>query len=210
MGESGWLLFHSVGRFAGQGAEMQRALADFSSDWCALDSNRWSAAEATRQRTLALWAELIGATPAEVFCSENVTAAFHMFINALDPGKFKGRRVLIAADCFPSLHFLLSGLAARLGFTLDTVPLRTGMTWVEDDDFLDKWGADVVVAVITLVTSTASRKADLDRLTSHGRRLGSLIALDVTQAAGVIPLDVTSSVIDFAASTSLKWICGVP
>ena len=61
-------MFHSVGRFAGQRAAMQTALASFADDWSAPDQNRWTAAEAGRQRTLRLWAQLIGAPPeADVF-----------------------------------------------------------------------------------------------------------------------------------------------
>lgn len=208
VGEAGWLMFHSVGRFAGQLSAMHSALAGFAQDWTALDQNRWTAAEAGRRRTLNLWADLIGASREDVFCSENVTAAFHAFLTALEAGELAGRRVLIAADCFPSLHFLLSGLAPRLGFTLITVPLRDGSAWVEDDDFIAAWGEDVALAIVTWVTSTASRVANLDRLITHGRLRQSLIAVDATQGVGILPFNVTG--IDFAASTSLKWLCGVP
>jgi selenocysteine lyase/cysteine desulfurase len=201
-------MFHSVGRFAGQRPAMESALTGFAHDWTALDQNRWAAAEAGRRRTMALWAEFIGAHVDDVFCSENVTAAFHTFLTALHPGELAGRQVLIAADCFPSLHFLLSGLAPRLGFTLVTVPLRAGSAWVEDDDFIAAWDEDVALAIITWVTSTASKVANLDRLMAHGRRTRSLIALDATQGVGILPFEV--GVFDFAASTSLKWLCGVP
>src|SRR5271154_6199511 len=81
-GEAGWLMFHSVGRFAGQRAAMESALTGFAGDWTALDQNRWGAAEAGRRRTLGLWAELIGAQADDVFCAENVTAAFYTFLTA--------------------------------------------------------------------------------------------------------------------------------
>ena len=208
LGETGWLMFHSVGRFAGQRAAMESALAGFAGDWTALDQNRWVAAEAGRRRTLGLWAQLIGAQADDVFCSENVTAAFHSFLTALHPSELAGRQVLIAADCFPSLHFLLSGLAPRLGFTLTTVPLRGGSAWVEDDDFIAEWREGVALAIVTWVTSTASKIANLERLIAHGRRMRSLIAVDATQGVGILPFDVGG--FDFAASTSLKWLCGVP
>ena len=157
---------------------------------------------------MGLWAEFIGAQPDDVFCSENVTTAFHTFLTALHPGELAGRQVLIAADCFPSLHFLLSGLAPRLGFTLVTVPLRDGSAWVEDDDFIAVWDKDVALAIVTWVTSTASKIANLERLIAHGRHMRSLIAVDATQGVGVLPFNVDGC--DFAASTSLKWLCGVP
>lgn len=208
LAEAGWLMFHSVGRFAGQRAAMESALTGFIGDWTALDQNRWAAAEAGRRRTVGLWAKFVGAQPDDVFCSENVTTAFHTFLTALHAGELAGREVLIAADCFPSLHFLLSGLAPRLRFTLVTVPLRDGSAWVEDDDFIAAWDEGVALAIITWVTSTASKVANLERLIAHGRQMRSLMAVDATQGVGVLPFDVDG--FDFAASTSLKWLCGVP
>jgi selenocysteine lyase/cysteine desulfurase len=47
-------------------------------------------------------------------------------------------------------------------------------------------------------------------MVAHGRRMGSLIGVDITQAAGLLPFDVNDPAIDFAVSTSLKWMCGTP
>ena len=77
--------------------------------------------------------------------AENVTAAFSAFIEALPAGTLAGRSVLIADDCFPSLHFLLSELAERIGFTLVTVRTRPGGIGVEEGDFLATWDARVAL-----------------------------------------------------------------
>ena len=92
--------------------------------------------------------------------------------------------MLIADDCFPSLHFLLSELAERIGFTLVTVRTRPGGIGVEEGDFLATWDARVALGVVTWVTSTASRRADLGTIIAHARAHGSLVAADITQAAG--------------------------
>ena len=133
-----------------------------------------------------------------------------MLITALPDGALRGKRVLVAADCFPSNHFLLTGLAARMGFTLDTVPLRQGSPWVEDEDFIAAWGPDVGLALLTWVSSTSSHRIDLGAMVAHGRQMGSLIGVDITQAAGLLPFDVTNPAVDFTLSTSLKWMCGTP
>jgi selenocysteine lyase/cysteine desulfurase len=117
--------------------------------------------------------------------------------------------VLVAEDCFPSLHFLLAKLAQRFGFVLDTVKLRPGETYVHDEDFMAHWQDDVGVALLTWVTSTASHRCNAAALIAHGRRRGSVIGLDITQGVGVIPFSVGCGA-DFAVSTSLKWLCGVP
>jgi len=114
--------------------------------------------------------------------------------------------VLVAEDCFPSLHFLLSGLQKRLNFTLETVPIRPGEFWTRDEDFLDRWQDDVGLALLTWVSSTTSKRADLDTLVAHGNRLGTIVAIDVTQGVGICPFGVGTA--DAVVGSSLKWLCG--
>lgn len=208
--EAGWLLYHSVGRFPGQQALLTAALAEAAEAWCALNDRRWALLDGGRARFLDAAQRLLNAPPGSIFAAENVTQAFGAFIGALPPERLRGRRVLIAADCFPSLHYLLGGLAERDGFTLVTVAQQPGKVSVEDADFLAAWDDRVALAIITWVTSTASHRANLPVLTAHGRDMGSLVAVDATQGLGIIPLDAQALGIDFAATTSLKWLCGVP
>src|SRR5262245_36009808 len=101
--ESGWLMYHSVGRFPGQREAIARELARFADAWYALDDKRWEIAARSRKRAKELWAGILGADPACVFGSENVTTAFHHFIEAIPSTRLNGKTVLIAEDCFPSL-----------------------------------------------------------------------------------------------------------
>jgi len=73
-----------------------------------------------------------------------------------------------------------------------------------------EWDNDVALALVTWVSSTTSHKVDLGTLVSHGRAMGSLIGVDITQASGLLPFSVLEPEIDFAVSTSLKWMCGAP
>jgi kynureninase len=122
----------------------------------------------------------------------------------------KGRSILIAEDCFPSNHFLLAGLSEKLGFELKTVPLRQGATWVEDEDVIANWTPDVGLALLTWVSSVSSHRCDLNALAAHGRKMNSLIGVDITQAAGLIAFDVNAPAVDVVISSSLKWLCGTP
>ncbi|RKE39478.1 selenocysteine lyase/cysteine desulfurase [Paraburkholderia sp. BL23I1N1] len=207
---AGWLLYHSVGMFPGQEDAVRAALDNFASNWCRPDLQRWDYGLAARQQVLDQWATLIGAPTDSVFAAENVTEAFAKFVGALGRQRLAGRRILIAADCFPSLHFMLRGLEPVLGFTLDTVPLAENESYVSDDAFIARWRDDVALAIVTWVTSTASKRADLTRLATHARAQGSLISVDITQGAGIFDFDVARPAVDFAASTTLKWLCGAP
>jgi len=206
----GYFLYHSIGQYPGKAPAMAAGLAEFAARWGAADDGQWGHALGLRARFIERWRALIGAPEGTLTTCENVTAGLHSLIGALPAGALRGKRLLIAGDCFPSLHFLLAGLAPRLGFTLDTVRARPGAAWVEDADVLARWGTDVGLALITWISSTSSHRTDIAALVAHGRRMGSIIGVDITQGAGLIPFDVTDPAVDFALSTSLKWMCGTP
>ncbi|MCV3205934.1 aminotransferase class V-fold PLP-dependent enzyme [Mesorhizobium sp. YC-39] len=205
---SGYFLYHSIGTFPGKAERMAAALAEFSGIWSAEDDSQWPAALGARQRFIDAWSRLIEAPKGTLTTTENVTSALYSLIGALPSKRLAGKRLLIAADCFPSLHFLLAGLAERFDFTLDTVPLRPGESWVRDEDFVARWQEDVGLALLTFVTSTASHRCDIARLAAHGRAMGSIVGVDITQGVGVIPFSVAEASVDFVVSTSLKWLCG--
>ena len=207
---AGYFLYHSIGTFPGKARLASGALTQFSDLWSAEDDGQWPAALGLRQKFMGAWQNLIDAPAGSLTSAENVTTALYSLVGALPETYLRGRRVLVAADCFPSLHFLLAGLAPRFGFTLDTVPLRAGETWVRDDDFIDRWQPDVGLALLTFVTSTTSHKCDIARLAAHGRASGTIVGVDVTQGIGVAPFSVQDPGIDFVVSTSLKWLCGAP
>jgi kynureninase len=207
---SGYFLYHSIGMFPGKGRRIGEALAAFAARWATPDDAQWEAALGARQEFIDRWRLLINARAGTLTSAENVTSALYTLINSLPSHHRAQRRILIAADCFPSLHFLLAGMAARHGFVLDTVPLRAGETWVREEDLIARWTEDVGVALLTTVTSTASYRCDLDALTAHGRRMGALIGVDITQSVGLFPFDVQATGVDFVVSTSLKWLGGTP
>jgi selenocysteine lyase/cysteine desulfurase len=207
---SGYFLYHSIGMFPDKGRRIGEALAAFAAQWAVPDDAQWGSALGARREFIDRWRTLINAPEGTLTSAENVTSALYTLIDSLPRRHLAQRRILIAADCFPSLHFLLAGMAARHGFILDTVPLRAGETWVREEDFIARWTPDVGVALLTSVTSTASYRCDLVALTAHGRRMGSLIGADITQSAGLFPFDVQGTGIDFLVSTSLKWLGGTP
>lgn len=208
--KEGYFLYHSIGQYPGKEDDLSRAMAELAAVWSAPDSQQWSYMLGKRAEFIELWCDLIGASPAAMTTCENVTQGVHMLLTSLPSDLLRNRKVLVAADCFPSNHFLLARLQERLGFELRTVYPRQGANWVSDDDMIAEWDRDVALALLTWVSSTTSHRIDLPGLADHGRAMGSLIGVDITQASGLLPFDVDDPVIDFAVSTSLKWMCGTP
>ncbi|WP_428688018.1 aminotransferase class V-fold PLP-dependent enzyme [Roseibium sp.] len=208
--EDGYFLYHSIGQYPGKEQDLTSAMAELASVWGASNDKQWPYLLGKRAEFIDHWRALIGAPAGSATTCENVTQGVHMLMTALPDGLLRGRKVLVAADCFPSNHFLLTRLQERLGFELQTVRPRQGASWVADEDMIAEWDNNVALALITWVSSTTSHRTDLDSLVAHGRRMGSLIGVDVTQAAGLLPYSVNAPEVDFAVSTSLKWMCGTP
>lgn len=206
---SGYFLYHSIGCFEGKEAAMATALSRFATGWSAMDDGQWPSALALQGDFLDRWARVIGAAPGCLAQAESVTGALYSVLRGLPQGYLRGGKVLIAADCFPSLHFLLAEAVARMGGTLVTVAAEPGRGYVADDRMLDAWDGDVRLAVLTWVTSTASHRSDVARLVAHGRAMGSLVGVDITQGVGIRPYDVEAVGADFSVGSSLKWLCGV-
>jgi len=208
--DNGYFLYHSIGQYPDKAADLTAAMAEFATVWGTANDDQWGYLLGQRSEFLDLWRNLIGADENTTTTCENVTQGLHMLMTALPADYLRRRKVLVAADCFPSNHFLLTGLQERLGFTLDTVKMRQGASWVADEDMLARWDRDVALALVTWVSSTSSRKADIGVLADHARAMGSIIGVDITQAAGLLPFSVNAPAVDFAVSTSLKWMCGTP
>ena len=210
MSASSYFLYHSIGQYPGKAADLAGAMAEFALSWGTADDGQWAYALGKRQNFIDRWRAILNAPQGSLTTAESVTQSFHAILTALPSGHLQGRKVLVGADCFPSNHFLLAGMADRFGFTLKTVALRQGAGHVEDEDFLSDWTPDVGLALLTWVSSTTSHRINLRQMVAHGRRMGSLIGVDITQAAGLLPFDVMAPEVDFAVSTSLKWMCGTP
>jgi kynureninase len=207
---SGYFLYHSIGQYPGKAADLQAAMAELTQVWGTANDQQWNYLFKQRARFIDLWQNLIGAPAGTLTSCENVTQALHTFMTSLPKKLLQGKRVLVAADCFPSNHFLLAGLSERLGFTLETVPMRQGASYVADEDMLASWDRDVAVALVTWVSSTSSHRVNLSALVKHGKAMGSIVGIDITQAAGLLPFSVVEPRADFVISTSLKWMCGTP
>ena len=208
--QDAYFLYHSIGMYPGKDADLARALTGFATIWGRPDDSQWGLVLPLRQRFIDRWRAILNAAPNTVTTFENVTAAFHSLLQSLPEGHLRGRSVLVGADCFPSNHFLLNGMAEKYGFTLKTVAFRQGAAHVEDEDFLEAWTPEVGLALLTWVSSTTSHRIDLPGMVAHGRRMGSLIGVDITQGAGLLPFDVSAPEVDFVVTTSLKWMCGTP
>lgn len=204
---SGYFLYHSIGTYANKTQQLEAAAQRYAQMWSAANDGQWDYALAQVEEFKQAWATLLGTQKENVTFAENVTSGLYSILGALGSKTLQGKELLVGADCFPSLHFLLQKLADRFGFILRTVPLSAGLAYVSDDDFIQAWNDQVALALITWVSSTTSHRVDTARLVATAQKYNSLTVIDITQGAGVVPFQITAGM-DFVLSASLKWVCG--
>lgn len=147
-------------------------------------------------------APLIGARPGEVVVNESTTVCLFQLVNAaldldLDqPGRIAERTIAIDDTEFPTDRYIVDGIA-RLR---PDVRVRSGLDDLE--------GVDVVVR--SLVDYRTAALHDMAAETERARAAGAVTVWDLSHAAGVVPVDVTTAGVELAAGCTYKFLNGGP
>jgi selenocysteine lyase/cysteine desulfurase len=138
----------------------------------------------------ASFAALVGTTADRVAVGSQVSV-FAGLVAASVPD---GAEVVTAAGEFTSVVFPFLAQAAR-GVTVREVPLAEVAGAVTDRTAL---------VAVSAVQSADGRLANVPAITTAARDHGARVLLDVTQAAGWLPLDLTD--VDLAVCGGYKWL----
>ena len=202
---STYLISNSLGAMP-RGVEA--SLHEYATTWATRGVRAWAERWWTMAREVGdAVAPLIGAPAGSVSMHENVTAAHMAVLSTLPPPAARDTIVCSAAD-FPSMIYLFRAQEA-LGYRLVVIPAN-------DDGSADP--ARVAAAIddrtalvaFSHVLFRSSFILDPAPIVERARRFGAPVVLDLYQAAGIIPVDVSALGVDFAAGGCLKWLCGGP
>ncbi len=141
------------------------------------------------ERARAAFARLVGAKVESVGIVGQVSIASGLVASCLPDGAV----VVAAEEDFTSVLF---------PFLADP---RLSVCLVPLDDLVDRIGGDVDLVAVSAVQSADGRVTDLAALAAAAEAAGARTYVDVTQAAGWLPLDVSR--FDVAACGAYKWLC---
>lgn len=148
-------------------------------------------------------AGLLNTTPAQICPQPCVSDAFYDILTAL-PDK-RGKRVLMHAEAFPSLGFVVHGLE-RQGFTLSLEQSAA--------EAIETWERaltpEVDIALVTHAHSNTGKLSPVADIARLCRERGILCIIDVAQSAGIIPIDLEAWKADAVVGSCVKWLCGGP
>ncbi len=154
------------------------------------------------------FADLTGATPAEIALTHHTTEGMNIVSHGLN---FQPGDEIITTTLEHEGGLLpLYMLKQRRGVTVKTVDL---MDTADDTEIVRRLEAAISPRTRLLVFShvawNTGQRLPLAKISAMARRHHVLTLVDAAQSVGAIPLDLPASGVDFYAMPGQKWLCGI-
>jgi selenocysteine lyase/cysteine desulfurase len=148
---------------------------------------------------------LVGADPAELCFVQSTTMGENLVLRALGiPGS--GGRIVTDALHFFGSHYTYGELA-RAGMDVVTLPMTTE-GGIDLDGYEAAINRDTRLVALSQVSTINGFEHDLKRLCGIAHAAGAPVYADIVHGAGAVPTDLRGSGVDFAATSSYKWLMG--
>jgi kynureninase len=153
------------------------------------------------------FARLVGADPAELAITSNVSLALSTIASCLDFSGERNRLVLSELDFPTDGHVWLA--QERRGAEVVWLPSPDGLT-VPLESYAEAIGERTAAVCINRVLYRSSTLVDAKEICRMAREAGAWSVVDDFHGAGIVPVDVHDLGCDFYTTGVLKWLCGGP
>jgi kynureninase len=200
-----YLVSHSLGAMP---TRARRYLKQFADEWDVRGVRAWHEGwwEIGRE-TGNLLAPILGAAPGTIALHQTATVAQALVASCFDYDGPRRRIVMQDLD-FPTNHYLFEGFA-RFGAEIVYVPSDDKVS-APIERLVAAIDERTVLVPISLVLFRSGALQDIAPVVRRAHEVGARVVLDVYQAAGAVPMDLTALGVDFAVGGSVKWLCGGP
>jgi kynureninase len=154
-----------------------------------------------------MYGRLIGADPAELAITTNVTMALSSILSCLDLGGERNRIVLTELDFPTDGHVALAH--RRRGAQVVFLRSPDGLT-VPIEAFAEAIDERTALVILNRVLYRSSALLDVEEICRMAREAGAWTVIDDFHGAGIVPIDVHRAGCDFHTTGVLKWLCGGP
>ena len=157
------------------------------------------------EAVLARFAALVGATPSELCFIQSTTMGENLVLKALGYPQAGGRIVTDALHFFGSFYTYEE--LSKLGVDVVTLPIvRDGV--IDMDAMAAAVNDKTRLVAISAVSTANGFQHDLKKVCDIAHAHGAVVYVDMVHAAGSTPIDLRAAGVDFAASSSYKWLMG--
>ncbi|MBN4081288.1 aminotransferase class V-fold PLP-dependent enzyme [Caldithrix abyssi] len=113
--------------------------------------------------------------------------------------------IVVLAEQFPSNYYAWENMAKNVGAAIRTIPKVDG-SWT--DVVLESITDKTAIVAIPNCHWADGALIDIQAVGDRCRELGAALVLDISQSAGVIPIDIDSVKPDFVITVGYKWLLG--
>jgi cysteine desulfurase / selenocysteine lyase len=149
-------------------------------------------------------ADLIGAVPEEIALTTGASAGLIALAYGLHWKR--GDEILTAHREFPVQYTTWKPMEEREGIKLNLVA-QAGR-WVAAEDFIAALTSRTRLVSVSMVRFDDGSMLDTSKLGAACHAQGTLLALDVSQCCGAIPMDVHTLGADLITCSGYKWLLG--
>jgi kynureninase len=185
-----------------------RELETFATQWATRGVRAWHEGWCEMPVTVGnILADILGAPHGSITMHQNVSIAESIVLSCFEFSPKKNKIVYTDMD-FPSVMYVFEAQKRR-GARVHMVPSDDGIT-VDTQRVLDAIDETTLLVPISHVLFRSAFIQDAKAITEKAHEVGAHVILDVYQAAGTVPVDLTALGVDFAVGGSVKWLCGGP
>ncbi|TCM15422.1 selenocysteine lyase/cysteine desulfurase [Novosphingobium sp. PhB165] len=167
------------------------------------EGRSWSSHD-VETRIKAAFGRLVNVAPSDLAFVQSTTAGEQLVVDALDLPARKGSVVTDTLHFFGS--FWLYEQLGRQG--VDVRWIRPVDGRIDPAAYEKAIGPDTRLVSLSAVSTYNGFEHDLKRICEIAHARGAMVYADIIHAAGTVPLDLTASGVDFAATASYKWLMG--
>lgn len=157
------------------------------------------------QAVMARFAALVGAEPSELCFIQSTTMGENLVLKAMGYPQAGGRIVTDAAHFFGS--FYTYGELAKAGVDVVTLPF-TKEGAIDYGQMAAAVNDKTKLVAVSAISTANGFQHDLKRVCDIAHAHGAMVYVDMVHAAGSTPIDLRAAGVDFAASSSYKWLMG--
>jgi kynureninase len=151
----------------------------------------------------------LGAAAGQAVVADSTTVLLYKLVAAAVAEAPAGGSILIERGNFPTDRFIVDGLAAAHGLTVE---------WLDPDPIAGVSVADVraalsdrtVLVVLSHVDYRSGALADMAGITRIAHEAGALILWDLCHSVGVVPMRLDKWGVDLAVGCTYKYLNGGP
>jgi kynureninase len=151
--------------------------------------------------------QLIGAPPGDISLHQNVTIAQAIIASCFDFSGPRNKVVMMDME-FPSILYFYQE-QQRYGARVEVVRSEDGIR-VPLENLLAAIDDRTLLVPVSHVLFRSAYVLDARAIIERAHRVGARVVIDVFQAAGTLPLNLSELGCDFAVGGVLKWLCGGP